>query len=357
MKIAIAGSRGIPNQYGGFEQFAERISAELQSRGHEVVVYGSTAVSDRSDEFNGVKIIRKYDPEPWLGPVGQFIYDLNCILDSRRREFDIILQLGYTSSSVWFRLHPKKSRVITNMDGLEWMRSKYGHLSRLFLKRAEKLAVCHSHALIADSKEIQSYLEGKYQRQAHYLSYGADIPSYPPEIPSIQDIEPGKYILNIARIQPDNHTQTILEAWMNATPEIPLLITGNTRHSFAKKLMRRYAHPQIHFTGGLYNKELLNGLRYHSALYIHGHSCGGTNPALLEAIACRCRIIAHDNPFNREVLGQNALYFSNTESLAALLPDKDSNDVWEKRIENNLQTLYERYQWKNIADSLCEIMV
>ena len=151
MKIAILGTRGIPNNYGGCEQFAEIFAVFLAKKTHDVYVYNSHNHIFQEDTFKSVNIIHQYDPEYKIGTVGQFIYDLNCILDSRKRNFDIILQLGYTSNSIWSFLLPTKSIIITNMDGLEWKRSKYSKIVQKFLKFAEKKAVKSSDHLIADS--------------------------------------------------------------------------------------------------------------------------------------------------------------------------------------------------------------
>ena len=124
MKIAIIGTRGIPNNYGGFEQFAEKVSVLLIDKGYEITVYNSSLHPYQGNEWNGVKIIKMYDPENKVGTVGQFIYDLNCILHTRKSNYDIILQLGYTSSSIWNFLFKRKHTIITNMDGIEWKRTK-----------------------------------------------------------------------------------------------------------------------------------------------------------------------------------------------------------------------------------------
>src|SRR5918993_3845856 len=100
MKIGIIGTRGIPNQYGGFEQFTEFVGPALVARGHDVYVYNSSLHSYEEASWKGVHLIKKSDPEDRVGTMGQFIYDLNCILDTRKRNFDIIFQLGYTSSSI-----------------------------------------------------------------------------------------------------------------------------------------------------------------------------------------------------------------------------------------------------------------
>src|SRR5688500_16446735 len=133
LKIAILGTRGIPNNYGGFEQIAGYLSKGLVEKGHSVTVYNSHKHPYKESIWNGVEIVRCFDPEFLIGTAGQFVYDLNCILHVRKRRFDIILMLGYTSSSVWKDLYPKNAVLITNMDGLEWKRPKYSKPVRKFL--------------------------------------------------------------------------------------------------------------------------------------------------------------------------------------------------------------------------------
>ncbi len=173
MKIAILGTRGIPNYYGGFEQFAEFFSVYLAQKGHEVYCYNSHNHKFQENNFKGVHIIHQHDPEYKYGTFGQFIYDYNCILDSRKRDFDIILQLGYTSNSVWFFMLPKKAIIITNMDGIEWKRSKYNRPVQQFLRFAERLAAISSDYLVSDSIGIQTFLKNRYNKESTYIAYGA----------------------------------------------------------------------------------------------------------------------------------------------------------------------------------------
>ena len=161
MKLAILGTRGIPNYHGGFEQFAEYFSVHMAQKGHDVYVYNSHSHPYQEKEYNGVSILHQKDPENKLGTFGQFIYDFNCIKDARSRNFDVILQLGYTSSSIWGRFLPSASVIVTNMDGLEWKRSKYSKPVRRFLKVAERLAIDTSDYLVSDSVGIQKYIEEK----------------------------------------------------------------------------------------------------------------------------------------------------------------------------------------------------
>src|SRR3954470_9942589 len=133
LKIAILGTRGIPNYYGGFEHVSEYVSEGLVKKGHSVTVYNSHNHRYTANTWNGVDIVHCYDPEFLVGTAGQFAYDFNCLMDARKRNFDVLILMGYTSCSVWGNFYPKNSVIITNMDGLEWKRSKYSKPVQRFL--------------------------------------------------------------------------------------------------------------------------------------------------------------------------------------------------------------------------------
>jgi len=356
-KIAILGSRGIPNAYGGFEQFAEYLSVGLVERGMEVWVYCSHTHPYQQPEYHGVHLIHCKDPEDRIGAMGQFLYDLHCILDSRKRGFDVILQLGYTSSSVWHRLLPRKARIITNMDGLEWRRSKYSAPVRRFLKFAERLAVRHSDALVADSEAIAEYLMATYNAPSTFIPYGAEIPETPdPQTLHPLGLEPGQYYLLIARMQPDNHIEEAIQGVLTSGTALPLVVVGNMNNGHGRYLTSRYSSPQIIFTNGIYQQELLNALRYHCRLYFHGHSAGGTNPSLLEAMAASAPICAHDNPFNRAVLGEDGIYFMNSSNIATQYLHNQPNTQWKEMINNNLLKIRTKYHWKGVVEAYAKMV-
>ena len=300
MKIAILGTRGIPNFHGGFEQFAEYFSIYLVKANHDVYLYNSSNHPYQDKTYQRVKIIHCYDPEDKIGTVGQFIYDFNCILDSRKRNFDIILQLGYTSSSLWASMMPKSSIIITNMDGLEWKRTKYSKLVRYYLRYAEKFAAQKSNFLVADSQGIKEYLKEKYKKESEFIAYGASIFNDPQESLLKQyDVVKYKYNLLIARIEPENSIETILDGIVLSGDKSVFLVVGKYHiNQFGVYLRKKYKdHQNIRFIGGVYNMEHLNNLRYYSNLYFHGHTVGGTNPSLLEAMASNALIVSHDNIF------------------------------------------------------------
>jgi glycosyltransferase involved in cell wall biosynthesis len=289
---------------------------------------------------------------------GQFIYDFNCILDSRKRNFDIILQLGYTSSSVWSFLLPKYSKIVTNMDGLEWKRSKYSKRVQYFLKHAERWAVNASNRLVADSLGIQSYLKKKYNRKSIFIPYGANIFNDPDEsVLEKYHLQKGKYYLAIARFEPENNIETIIKSYMKSGAEEPLIMIGSTQNKFGKYIISAYSNERIIFCGNLYDIHELNNLRYFSNMYFHGHSVGGTNPSLLEAMSSQALICAHQNEFNFSVLGDDALYFSDENELAACIKKSVSIKDRIKMISENMKKIETKYTWKNVIDEYENLML
>jgi glycosyltransferase involved in cell wall biosynthesis len=358
MKIGIIGTRGIPNQYGGFEQFAGHLSVGLVEKGHEVIVYNSSLHPYKETEWNNVQIVHCKDWENSLGTVGQFFYDLNCIQDARRRNFDILLHLGYTSDSIWHRRWPRSAVNIVNMDGMEWKRSKYNQITRHFLKRAEGLAARNADTLIADSIGIQDYLKSEYNKPSSYIPYGATIFSTPnPASLQLLNLDPFQYSLLIARMEPENNIEPIINAYQESGLAEPLIIVGGITNSFGRFLSGKYSKENTRFVGAIYDQELLNNLRYHSKRYFHGHSVGGTNPSLLEAMACGCNIIAHDNIFNRAVLEKNAFFFSDQIQLASILKNGQDLQLIGERRECNLQKIKNHYSWDKIIGDYEAVMV
>lgn len=349
MKIAILGTRGIPNHYGGFEQFAEYFSVYLAQKGHDVYVYNTHSHPYKESQYKGVNLLHCYDPEHKIGTAGQFIYDLNCILDSRKRNFDIILQLGYTSNSVWYSLLPRKAVIITNMDGLEWKRTKYSAKVQKMLKYAEKLAVKSSDVLIADSKGIQSYLKEKYNKDSAYIAYGATNFDNPDEgVLKEYGVEREKYNMLIARLEPENSIEMILDGAAASNTDTPFLVIGSYKNNFGARLKEKYKqYPHIKFLGPLYNLEHLNNLRYFSGLYFHGHTVGGTNPSLLEAMASGALIVANNNIFNKAILEDNAYYFSDSKEVAQLIATIKKSDNLHL-ITQNFSTIAKDFSWEKI---------
>ena len=347
MKIAVLGSRGIPNRYGGFEEMAERVAPLWVQWGHKVTVYTIDNHPEKAQVFEGVRIKHVYNPEERLGLAGQFVYDLLCILDARKNDYDIILQLGYTTSALWSFLWPKE-KTITNMDGLEHKRAKYRGVLSSFLRWSERRAVRGSKELIADNPMIAEYLK-KYNRPCTTIAYGAQVVCTSNRtILDNQGLPTRDFVLHVGRIQADNHLKEILESAKQSGKT--LVAVGDYSTSYGKKLYHKYRErAHIICPGTIYDKEIIDALRMHCDAYLHGHSAGGTNPALLEAMGCGSFILAHNNPFNASVLGGLGGLWSTAEELTSMLNNLPNNDVRAAQKELAQSRIKEHFNWEGVA--------
>ena len=363
MKIAIVSTRGIPNNYGGFEEFAEYISVGLVKKGHEVTVYSPHYHPYKNDTYKGVRIKHIKSPELWMGgSLGSFFYDYRSLKDALKNEdFDIIYEAGYTSIiPAYIRFNVKKIRrpvVVTNMDGLEYKRSKYNGLVRRFLAWEEKMAVKHSHHLIADNLGIKDYYQEKYGKESRFLAYGADVHyDYDESFLKEFELKREMYLLIVSRQEPDNNVAMAIDGYLASDlyGKMPMVIVGKTSTKYGQYLVKRYtAHKDmVRFVGGIYDFDKLNSLRHFAYAYLHGHSVGGTNPSLLEAMAAECFILSHDNVFNRSVLGDNALYYSDCEQVRALLNALPEDIAKDKRrfTTRNIAVIRTQYSWQRLID-------
>jgi glycosyltransferase involved in cell wall biosynthesis len=166
-----------------------------------------------------------------------------------------------------------------------------------------------------------------------------------------------KYHMLVARLEPENNIQMILDGASKSSVRQPFLVIGNHETRYGNFLKKRYRDSEIiRFVGGIYDNKKLTGLRKHSRLYFHGHSVGGTNPSLLEAMASNARICAHDNPFNRSVLEEGGAYFSSSDDVVRLIDNKNPDDcMWKERIESNREKLKTIYNWDYVTTQYLEL--
>ncbi len=357
MKIAILGTRGIPNNYGGFEQCAEKLSERWVRKGHSVTVYSPDEHNYKESEWNRVRIKHIFSKESKLGIFGTFFYDYLCLKDAVKMDYDIILNLGYVPSALFFGLKRKtKAKFVTNMDGLEWKRDKWNSFLKRFIKFCEKRALKFSDALVFDNEGIRDYYSKHFNVDGRVIEYGAEVFDNPDlSVLKKYKVEKYNYFLAIARFEPENNLKTIIDGYLKSKAQEPLLLVGNPNTKFGRFLLKDYGqYPSIRFLGAIYNQDELNTLRMFAKLYFHGHSVGGTNPSLLEAMACGSYIVAHDNVFNRSVLGDNGIYFASCEDLEGIIKSFNE-DKRQEFSERNRKKIAEFYNWDLIGEKYIDI--
>jgi len=238
------------------------------------------------------------------------------------------------------------------MDGLEWKRSKYSKKVQTFLRYAEKLAVKHSNYYISDSLVIKSYLKDRYDVNSRYIPYGADVFS-DEEREQVDRSEALKedYFLLMARMEPENNIETILQGFNNSNSNKKFVVLGNVSNRFGKYITDRFNRDErIDFKGSIFDTAYVRQLQNNSYLYFHGHSVGGTNPSLLEAMASEALIAAHNNPFNKAILHSDAYYFSNANEVRGLVETVQRSGEDKMMVRNNLHKIRYQFNWESIID-------
>lgn len=368
MKIAILGSRGIPAKYGGFETFAEGLSRGLVKRGFEITVSCEYEPGkSRYDEYHGVKLVYfplKPPRNYFLRKFYETFYDIHSLI-KLSRNYDLIYFLGTEVGIFLFIPHILKRSVklLVNIDGVMWERTKYNSLEKLYLKISHYFACRFADIIIIDAREMENYIKPAYQDKTEYISYGVnEIPVISWDNRKLKDykhlnINPGKYWLMVARLEPENNIHLAVDAFMRGS-EYPLLIVGDfTSTSYQDRIVKMIDHnPHIILMGSIYNLELLDMLRQNALGYVHGHSVGGTNPSLLEAMIMRNLIIAHDNNFNREVAGGSAIYFKDPPDLSSIIQLVEKNvEKYSKLRTDALNRVKNGYLWDKIINDYCEL--
>ena len=318
--------------------------------GHEVVVYTVGNHPEKITELNGVAIRYIFNPEKRLGLSGQFIYDFLCIVDARTQNFDVILQLGYTTSGIWSFLWPKH-KTVTNMDGLEHQRAKYAGPLASFLKWSERRAAKRSKLVIADNPEIANYLS-KYNVPISTIAYGSKIVEEPADAKELlhrNHLPTDNFHLHIGRIQPDNHVFELLDAAVNSGET--LVTVGDYTTRYGRKLKATFPEPNIIYAGTIYDKTILNALRTRATFYLHGHSVGGTNPALLEAMGSGSMVLAHENPFNASVLGGLGALWKDEKALTRLLTQRPSDEIRLEQARLSRERIKTHFNWEDVAEN------
>lgn len=355
IEVAIIGTQGVPASYGGFESLVENMLGEnCPPDIHYTVFCSSADMGERMNSYKGadLKYVRLHANGAQSIP-----YDMVSMCRALRG-YDVILVLG-VSGCLFMPLLRRitKARIIVNIDGLEHRREKWGMAARRLLKASEAMAVKHADIIVADNKGIQDYVTETYHRPSELIAYGGDqalrdvSEEKRVEILERYGLTGGRYGVTVCRIEPENNSHIILKAFENSDKD--LVFIGNWNHSeWSRQLRARYAGcPNIHMLDAIYDLDTLYTIRSNAGLYIHGHSAGGTNPSLVEAMHFGIPIATWDVVYNRETTEGKACYFSSPEELNALAHARDD----EMDGSPMLEIARRRYTWKLVAEQYCEL--
>jgi glycosyltransferase involved in cell wall biosynthesis len=359
--VRILGTHGVPAAYGGFETAAENIALFLVRRGWRVVVYCQAEGSGPTTEDAWRGIERVHIPVSLDGWKGTSKFDLISIRHACRHR-DLCLTFGYNTAvfNLLQRLHGIPN--VINMDGIEWSRARWGWAKQAILYVNERIGCYVGNHLIADHPEIEKYLLTRApQRKITTLTYGADpVPDAPLAPVLALGLQPGGYLTLIARPIPENSILEMVTGFSAKPRGKKLVVLGNFDASLdpyhAQVLAA--AGPEVQFVGAIYDPAIVKALRFHGLAYAHGHTVGGTNPSLVEAMAASNPVIAHDNAYNRWVARDAALYFKDAAGFSACVGELLASParLTELRAASAARFLQE-FTWDHVAGQYEDLLL
>jgi glycosyltransferase involved in cell wall biosynthesis len=355
MRIAMIGTRGVPAAYGGFETAIEEIGQRLVGQGHEITVYGRSTGKDSPKEHLGMQLVNL----PALRSKALETLSHTALSSahfSATRRHDVAFVFNAANSPFIPLIRNRGTAVALHVDGLEWKRDKWGKAGRRYYRLAEQFAVREADALIADARGISDYYDDEFGIPTELISYGCRIlTNTPTDAIEGLGLIPGQFHLVVARFEPENHVDVIVEGYHRSDATMPLIVVGSAPYSAAYtdaigEIAKR--DPRIRLLGGVWDQRLLDQLYAHAASYVHGHSVGGTNPSLLRAMGAGTAIVGWDVVFNREVAGTAGSYFSSPADVTRCIeeveryPDRfrDIGELMQERAK-------QRYNWDSVTEA------
>ena len=355
----ILGTRGIPAQHGGFETFAEGFALDMVKRGWHVTVYCHTNEGEGIYEtyWQGIRCLHVVVKQG--GSLGTILFDIKSVLHSIKEQ-GVVLTLGYNTAalSIFHRLAGQFN--VMNMDGIEWKRAKWSLPHKLWLYCNEWLGTRLANHLIADNPHIKQHLlRHTRAEKITVIPYCAEpIPHAPVEPLSQYGLSAGNYAIVIARAEPENSILEIIRGYVAASLDMPLVVLGSydvSRNAYHRKVIEA-ASDKVLFLGAIYQQTIVQALRYHARVYLHGHTVGGTNPSLVEAMAAGNPVIAHDNLFNQWVLGNGGMYFSDESTLRAAVEMCADMDIMRAKSAQIVARYKEAFQPDMIHDCYEQVL-
>lgn len=363
LRIALIGTRGVPARYGGFETAVEEVGRRLVARGHEVTVYCRTAPGQaRPAEHLGMQLVHL--PALRRKTLETLSHTLLSALHGivRRRRFDAAIVFNAGNAFFVPLVRRFRTPVAVHVDGLEWRRAKWSGLGRRYYRIAEAAAVRWADALIADARGIAEYYEEEFRVATREIAYGAEVlRNLGADRLAEVGLESKQYHLVVARFEPENNVELIVRAYHASDAVLPLVVVGSAPYAddyTARIESMAAADDRIRLFGGVWDQDLLDQLYGNARLYLHGHSCGGTNPSLLRAMGAGAAVGAFDVVFNREVLGQHGMFFHDEASAIELLTAAETYPAHHRAIGTWLQYRIDTvYRWDDVADAYEQLAV
>jgi glycosyltransferase involved in cell wall biosynthesis len=362
MKLAILGSRGFPSTYGGYETLVRHLAPHLVRAGHDVTVYCRTREEGRRIWMTeGVRCIAT--PGHDSKSLSTLTFGMTATLDASFRRFDSILVLNI-ANGFWFpALRAARTPFAVNTDGIEWERGKWSRVGRATFRAGASMTARNAGALICDSHTIGAIWKEMFGRGSTFIPYGAPVlDEVGCDRLKAAGLSGEPYLLVVARLAPENNVELTLDALDllgDQAPSAVIVGSANFDSPIEARLRALETTGRVKWLGHVDDQLLLTQLWANSAVYIHGHSVGGTNPALLQALGAGAPTLALDTPFNAEVLPYPEQRFPHDVQVLAdrIQSVTTSPLLQEEMAQRGRSVIRERFSWEDVCEAYMETLI
>lgn len=358
LRVAQAGIRGVPANYGGSETAVEQIGRRLAADGVEVVVYCRAHKSPFPDaRYEGMRrVVLPSVPTFQLDTITHSTLSSLHLL--ARDTADVIHFHGMGNALCLPLFFLSRKKTVITIDGPDWERPKWGPIARRVLKLSARLAVRWADHLVIDNHPSIDYFRREFgvgDDDYTYIAYGADTEP-PGETNELEQLglERRGYLLFVGALVPDKGPDVLVDAYAKVGGSMPLVIVGDS--PFAPEYGRELraaaaADPRVRMLGYVYG-DAYRQLVANAYAYVHPPRNEGTSPALLQAMGYGNCIVSSDITEALEVVGDDAITFRGGDSgdlaraLERILAD---SELTARMRERSLVRVRERYSWDDVA--------
>jgi len=360
VRLMLMGTRGVPAQYGGFETAVEEIGSRLASRNHDVTVYcrnpGQTIKRYKDMHLVNLPALRRRSLETLSHT---FLSAMHAIVTPGKTDVILLFNSANIVAMPFLRL--RRAPIIVHLDGLESRRDKWGRLGKRYYAWSERIAARRADAVIADSQALVEIYRANYGIEPAFIAYGAPVRERGYMSERLMELGLGtdNFHLVVARFEPENRVREAVSAYVAADARMPLVVVGGAPYAdaYVASIQEVAAGANVHMLGPVYDQELLDALYANCSSYAHGHTVGGTNPSLLRAMGAGAVCLASDVVFNREVLGEDGIYWRDAEELTRRYEWVERNsEAWTAIQQRNQTRIASMYSWDAMTDKVEDLL-
>lgn len=347
--VVMIGTRGYPSYYGGFETAVRRVAPFLADKGWNVTVYGRPGATKPEDPSIDHRVTAIETRGLETSSLSTLSFGFTAVLHALKTKPDVALVMN-VANGFWLPLLKLRGiPTVVNVDGIEWERAKWGRLAKLTFRLGAKLTALSATVLITDARAIAARWKRDFARESRFVPYGGDLPG---NLPIEEGLSHRGYILVVARFVPENTIEEFFDAAEMLASKYKIVIVGSS--GYGGELDARAAglaerHANVSWLGHMSDDQRLHALWQHAGVYFHGHSVGGTNPALVQAMACGAPIVARDTVYNREVLAGTGVFVQPDSKELARILEQSMQRAEKVDVAAVVKRAEESYSWDGVC--------